>query len=301
MIRGSKFRQWISEFHLRREGLVLAAAFVAALAVQFIGPSTALAEDVSATAAEAEPAVAELTGAEIVERSSEREITKSEQKVRIVSRDPGGSEQLSAFALSAIDERGPDGEPTNGVRSRTRIDVSAPSDMRGTKYLIVGKHPGPNDEHVYQPSARRVRRVNLSATSFLGTDYTFGDFTPANASDSTHERLPDEVIDGEPVYVVESRVKEGVAAEYQRVIAYIEKQHFVPLRTRSFDEVDVEVKEMTAPLAKLRQFGDLWVASESTVRDLAQDTTSTLFIDELDTNPRFNGGTFSASRLTRGK
>ena len=252
---------------------------------------------------DAEPAAAtlELTGADIYALYTERRIAESKQNVRILSRDPGGSAQLSKFVLRVIDERDEAREPTHGIRFRMRMDVDSPADMRHTKYLIIGKDPGPNDEYVYSPSARRVRRVNLGSTSFLGTDYTFGDFTVGREGDYVHTRMPDEKVQGVDVYVVETVAKEGVEADYRKVIAYVEKEHNVALRTRSFDETEMEVKEMTAPLAQIRAFGDLWVASESTVTDLRQQTSSTMFIEDLDPAPNFNRATFSAGRLTRGK
>jgi len=243
---------------------------------------------------------AQLSGEEIYRRYTERKARQTQQDLRIISRDAGGSEQMSRFTLRVKDERDDQGRPTRQVRFRTRIDVSDPFDLRHTKYLIVTREPGPNEEFVYVPSTRRVRRADLTRTSFLGTDYTFGDFQVENVEDAVHRRLGDEEIDGVPVYVVESNVKDGIEAEYRKVVAYVEQDHFVPLRTRSWDDHGVEVKEMTAPHAKVRAFDDLWVASESTVRDLLENTTSTLHVDALDTKPSFKRSTFSSGRLARG-
>ena len=43
-------------------------------------------------------------------------------------------------------------------------EFKAPFDMRHTNYLMIAKDPGPDDEFVYQPSARRVRRIALKKT-----------------------------------------------------------------------------------------------------------------------------------------
>ena len=243
-----------------------------------------------------------LSAEAIHERYIAARTRESFQKLRVVSRDPGGSEQLSRFDLLVQDARDDEGKPTRGVRWRTRIDVDDPFDLRHTRYLIIEKHPGPNDEFVYQPSARRVRRVNLSKTSFLGTDYTFGDFAVRDYEEAVHTRHPDEEVDGQPVFVVETRVNGNTEeVDYPRTIVYLEKQHYLPLRTRSWDDADVEVKEMRAPADGIREFDGIWVATESTVRDLLQDTSSTLYVDEVDPKPKFKGGTFTSGRLSRGK
>ncbi len=242
-----------------------------------------------------------LSGREIYERYVEGRTRESFQKVRIVSVDPGGSEQLSRFDLRVQDARDENGAPTNGVRWRTRIDVHDPFDLRHTRYLIITNEPGPDDQFVYQPSARRVRRVDLSNTSFLGTDYSFGDIAVATVEDADHVRLPDEEIDGEAVYVVETRIKEAVDVEYRKTVVYLEQEHYLPLRSRSWDDDGVEVKEMTAPASKIREFGGVWVNAESTMRNLPLNTHSTLFVDELEANPKFNRATFSSGRLARGR
>jgi hypothetical protein len=58
---------------------------------------------------------------------------------------------------------------------------------------------------------------------------------------------------------------------------------------------------MTAPAEKIREFDRLWVATESTARDLQRNTSSMLYVDELDPRPKFNRGVFSSGRLARGK
>ena len=242
-----------------------------------------------------------LTGREIYQRFLDKRGRESFQKLRIISRDPGGSEQLSRFELLLQDARDEHGEPTNGVRWRTRIDVNDPPGIRHTKYLIITKQPGPNDEFVYQPSARRVRRVELGETSFLGTDFTFDDFGVQYIEDADYRRHPDAEIEDRPVYVVETTPRESSGSEYAKTMVYLEKERLVPLRVRSWDELGVAVKEATAPESKIQAFGETWVATESTVRDLRQNTSSTLFVDELDTQPNFKRGAFTTGRLARGK
>ena len=65
-------------------------------------------------------------------------------------------------------------------------------------------------------------------------------------------------------------------------------------------DTDVEVKEMTAPHALIRAFGETWVATESTMKDLRQRTSSSIYIDDLDTDPQFHKKVFAVSRLAQG-
>lgn len=286
---------------LHRTAATLAVFLPAAL----VSPVVSSGEDrVTPDAVEVEDALPEggsLTGRQIYERFLDNKFRQSFQELRVYSRDPGGNAQLTRFAISVQDERDDNDEPTNGVNARMLIEVSDPFDMRHTAYLMIAKEPGPDDEFVYQPSQRRVKRVDLKNQSLLGTDYTFNDIAFQNIEDADYKRLPDEVIDGTVVYVVEANVKETIDVEYHRTITYLEKEHYIPLRTRYWDDFGVEVKEMTAPYAKIRPFGKVWIGTESTMKDLRQQTSSTLIVDSLDTDPEFHRKTFSLTQLTRGK
>ena len=82
---------------------------------------------------------------------------------------------------------------------------------------------------------------------------------------------------------------------------YMEKEHYIPLRVRYWDDFGTEVKEMRASSESIRAFGDLWVATESTMRDIRQKTSSTLHIEDVDTDPNFHPRVFSTSVLAKGK
>jgi hypothetical protein len=243
---------------------------------------------------------ARLTGKEIYQRYIENKFSRSHQNLRVISRDPGGSEQLTRFEARLEDFRNEADEPVDGVVFKMLIGVSAPPDMRHTAYLIISKDPGPDDEFAYQPSRKRIRRLDLKNTSLFGTDYSFNDISFQKIEDADYERLPDEVIDGVPVYVVEANVKQEIDVQYHRTISYLETEHYVPLRTRYWDDFGVEIKELIAPHEKIRAFGDTWVATETTMTDLRQNTNSSIYVDHLDTEPVFHRMTFSVTRLAHG-
>ena len=112
---------------------------------------------------------------------------------------------------------------------------------------------------------------------------------------------PTKVLEEIPVYVIETNIKETVDVQYHRTMMYLEKEHYVPLKVRYWDDFDVEVKQMKSPPRSIRAFGDVWIATESTMRNLRQQTSSTLVVEEVDTDPQFHPRTFSVSLLHKGK
>jgi hypothetical protein len=241
-----------------------------------------------------------LTGREIYRRFLDNRFRRSTQEMRVVSRDPGGSQQTTAFRLSLEDFRDEDDEPTDGVRAKSLVEVQSPFDMRHTQYLMINKQPGPDDEFVYLPSERRVKRVSLRRTPLMGTDYTFDDVAYHDIDDAEYLRRPDEEIDGTSVYVIEALIRETRDVEYHKTVSYLEKGHYIPLKIRYWDAYGVEVKVMDAPAASISAFGDTWVATRSTMRDLLQGTSSSLHVDAMDTNPVFSPKLFTAARMNQG-
>ena len=132
----------------------------------------------------------------------------------------------------------------------------------------------------------------------MGTDYTFDDISWKNAEDADYERLADEEIEGTPVYVVEVTMKPFVDSEYETMRTWIEKEHFIPLRSLYRDENGVEIREMKAPASGIRDFNGTWVASESTMFNLKEKTSTKIIVDKLDANADLADRHFSTFQLT---
>ena len=133
----------------------------------------------------------------------------------------------------------------------------------------------------------------------IGTDFSFDDFLISldDLEDGEYQRHPDEIVEGVSCYVVEAFAKPSTKSRYSRSIAYLEKDHYVPLRTRYWDEVGVEVKEIVSPLRSIDEFDGAWIPTESTATDLLEETRSTLIIDELVPNPDLEDSSFAISKL----
>ena len=148
---------------------------------------------------------------------------------------------------------------------------------------------------------KRSARANLRGQNVAGTDFSFDDFltTLDDLEHATYRRLPDETVDGVSCYVVEATMLPASRSHYSRSVSAIEKEHYVPLRTRYWDEVGVEVKELRSPRASLKAYDGIWVPTESTMTDLLEGTQSTLTIVSVDPNPTLADNDFSTTALER--
>jgi outer membrane lipoprotein-sorting protein len=266
-----------------------------------LGPTPARAEASDLPSAEeiedAMPEGATLTGKEIWERYIENRMHSAVQHQRVISRDPGGNEQETRFWVRWKDFRDENHQAVEGVLGKTLVKFQEPFDMRHIGFLMIVHEDRDSDQWVYTPSSKRVRRIKLRGSTVMGTDYTFDDIAFQNVEDADYKRFPDEEINGEPVYVVEATLKPFVDSAYSRTRAYLEKEHYIPLRARYWDDSDVEVKEAESVASSIKEFNGTWVATNVTMKNLQQGTSSTIEVEKLDPNVEISENLFSLFRL----
>ena len=242
--------------------------------------------------------VGEFSGRQIYEQYYENRFHSAIQYQRVISTDPGGDRQTTRFWVRWKDYRDPEGNVVDRVISRTLIKFSEPFDLRSTGFLIVVNKDYSQDQWLYQPSARRVRRVDLVQATVGGSDLTFNDLGFLNLDDATYERLEDQEISGTPVYVVEAIAKPHVLSTYKKTLAFIDQEHYVPLRIRYWNTANVEIREMTASPDALKEFQGVWVVTSAMMVNLLEGTSSEVFIEDLDPNAEIADELFSTVRLT---
>lgn len=266
------------------------------------GPDDALELPTHEEIEDAVPEGATLTGRQIYERYLDnRQIHAAFQHQKLISTDPGGSTQTSRFWVRWKDYTDHDDKPVDGIYAKTLVRFTEPFDMRNTGFLMIAKEGGKSDQFIYRPSDRRVRRVNMSSGSLMGSDYSFDDIAFHNLEDAEYTRHADEELDGGPVYVVEAIAKPTAHSKYHRTLSYIEREHYVALKVRYWDGDGVEVKLLTAPRSSIKSFDGIWVATYSTMHNLQEDTTSEMIVEDLEPNPELTDRLFSLFKLSIGR
>ncbi len=244
------------------------------------------------------PEGSSLSGREIFDRFLDNRLHSAVQWQTVISRDPGGNEQRSRFWVRWKDYRDENKQAVEGVIAKTLLKFSAPEDMRQTGFLMVVNKDRSNDQFVWSPATGRVRRVRLSGVGIMGTDYTFDDIGWKSIEDAEYRRLPDEIMDGVGAFVLEVTMKPFVDSEYQTMRTWIDREHYVPLRTLYRDENGVEMREMIAEAASIQNFDGAWIATRSTMYNLKEKTSTSIYVEALDPDVALSDQAFSTLQLT---
>jgi hypothetical protein len=264
-------------------------------------PALAIA-GIAAASADPEPDFPDgLSARNIYERVLDNRFETSKQSLVLISHDRGGNtERLHARMAWAQYAEGT-GEHEKKISSRTILRYTEPDDLRGTGYLIINKIDAPNDQFVYFPSMRRVRRINLRGETIAGTDLSVEDIVPRELDDATYVRIPDAEVEGKPCFVIEATPRPEIESEYAKFLLVVEKEHYVPLRTRYWDSAGVEIKELRAEIDSIQQIEKVWLAMRSTMHQLIDGTHTELAVEDLEPNVELPARTFSQRELESGK
>lgn len=124
------------------------------------------------------------------------------------------------------------------------ILVTAPARDRGVAYLKRG-----TEIWNWQPSIDRVVKLppSMMSQSWMGSDFTNDDLVRESSivKDYHHKLIGDTTILNRPCYIIEMTTKEDAAIVWGKVITYIDKQDYLQLKNRFFDEDGFLVNIMT--------------------------------------------------------
>jgi hypothetical protein len=262
-------------------------------------------EPASETGAEAALANPQLDGDEIYRRVLDNRFDSYEEQLRMVSGDAAGNQQSVDLTLKYLNLEG----TSKKILSKSIAKYEAPQDVRHLGYLVINKRKGNDDQFVYRPSARRVRRINLRGEAVAGTDFAFEDVIPQEFEDASYKRLPDARIQERDCYVVEVYPTVDADSEYTKLEVSVDQRSFVPLQTRYWDNRKVLIKELRAQADSIEHYEEehggvvkeVFVARQSKMAHLLLGSYTDLSRSGTRPNRKLRERDFSERELTAGR
>lgn len=169
-------------------------------------------------------------------------------------RRDGGFQDFTAEVLMVLRNR--DGaESERRLRSRTlEVDgdgdkslviFDAPADVKGTAFLSYTHAVEPDDQWLYLPALKRVKRIAGANRSgpFMGSEFAYEDISSQELAKYRYRYLRDDRLDGEDCYVVERRPVYADSG-YTRQQVWFDRQHYRPLKIEFYDRRDTPLKTL---------------------------------------------------------
>ena len=199
---------------------------------------------------------AEEKGYEIAARSdrSDRGFKDSRVQLSMILRNAAGQESVRSLTFLTLED------PDESVGDKSLILFDSPKDISGTALLSHAKILDPDDQWLYLPALKRVKRISSANKSgpFVGSEFAFEDFTALELEKYDYRWLREEEVDGETMDVIE-RIPRYENSGYARQITWIDQGIWQIRKIEFYDRRDNLHK--TAVFEDYREYaGAVWRA-----------------------------------------
>ena len=238
----------------------------------------------------------QLTGREIMEQVEDYQLATSDSafnrmqlstcRFGISDNRITCAERPRVKSLESVSKNyGPEGKDTKGVTI-----VLEPAAERGIGMLSYAYDDAERDNEtwLYLSALGRVKRIasgnsddDSEPASVFGSEFTTEDTDTGKLEEYEINLLEETTEQGREVWVVEMIPNEERArkSRYSRVVDYIDKERFVPLRVEMYDQYGKEIKRLLA--SRIEKVNNVWMARSLTMMNLVSNRLSNMAILEI--------------------
>ena len=206
-------------------------------------------------------------------------------------RDRRGRERVREVRLKVLEV------PGDGDKSLFVFDE--PRDVQGTALLIHAHVDAQDDQWLYLPALKRIRRISASTRSgsFMGSEFSYEDMSAPEVEESTYKYLRDETC-GELTCTVTEHFPLDEKSGYSRRVVWQDTGEFRTWKMELYDRRDVHLKTLT--FADYRQFLDrFWRAGEQTMVNHLTGASTVLRMTEFRFGADLDESEFTQTALRR--
>jgi len=199
-------------------------------------PVLASAASAAAAPADIDPSLSpELRGRAIAEEMKRRDEgfgdTATELTMILTAAD--GRERIRRLSWQTLEVNA----PNEGDKSLTLFHE--PRDIEGTAFLSFTRVDRDDDQWLFLPALKRVKRItaNNKSSAFVGSEFAYEDLLSAEVEKFTYRWLKDDACGDLRCYVIERRPGYENSG-YSRQVVWIDQEEFRPMKIEYYDHKD---------------------------------------------------------------
>lgn len=153
-------------------------------------------------------------------------------------RNKHGDKSTRTIRLKTLEVTG------DGDKSMSIFDK--PADVKGTAFLTYSHAIKPDEQWLYLPALKRVKRINSKNKSgpFMGSEFAYEDLASQEVEKYTYKYIRDEKLNGVDCFVVE-RYPAYKHSGYTRQVAWVNKDRYVAEKIEFYDRKNDLLKTLT--------------------------------------------------------
>jgi outer membrane lipoprotein-sorting protein len=133
----------------------------------------------------------------------------------------------------------------DGDMSLTIFD--SPKDVKGTAFLNYTHKVGDDDQWLYLPALKRVKRISSSnkSGSFMGSEFAYEDIANQEVEKYTYKWLRDEIYENRDCFVTERYPVDKKNSGYSRQVAWLDRNEYRIWKVEYYDRKNAHLKTLT--------------------------------------------------------
>jgi len=167
-----------------------------------------------------------------------------------------------------------------GDGDKSLVIFNQPRDVKGTAFLSFTHKEGPDDQWLYLPALKRVKRIasNNKSGPFMGSEFAYEDISSQEVEKYTYKFIKEENLNGMDCFVIE-RYSVDKKSGYTRQVVWYDKDRYIPHKIVFYDRKNDLLKTLT--YHDYKQYLDkYWRAAKfSMVNHQTNKSTDLLFND----------------------
>jgi len=211
----------------------------------------------------------------------------------MVLRNAHGEESRRALRSRVLEVDG------DGDKSLTMFD--APADVRGTAFLSYSHPLEPDEQWLFLPALKRVKRIASANKSgpFMGSEFAYEDLSSDEVEKYRYRLLGEQELAGEKTFVLE-RIPRYEHSGYSRQQVWLSKQTYRPLRIDYYDRKGALLK--TATYHDYRRYeGRYWRAHRVEMANHQSGKSTTLLWSDFSFGNGLSERDFDRNSLKRAR
>jgi len=239
-------------------------------------------------------ATAEEKGFEIAARSDRSDLGfgDSEVELRMVLRNAAGQESTRSLRITTLEK------PDESVGDKSMVLFDTPRDIEGTALLSHAKILDPDDQWLYLPALKRVKRISSSNKSgpFVGSEFAFEDFTAIELNKFDYRHVGEETCADLTCDVIE-RTPRYEKSGYTRQVSWVDQTDFQIRKVEFYDRRGDLLKVLE--LGDYRNYEGVWRAHLLSMTNVQTRKQTELVYSDFKFGVGLSENDFVKGRLSR--
>ncbi|MGI9626712.1 MAG: outer membrane lipoprotein-sorting protein [Longimicrobiales bacterium] len=235
------------------------------------------------------------TGIEVAQRAEQVEGGFGDQSASLTMtlRNRNGDESTRRMRNLTLE--------VDGDGDKTLVIFDEPNDVKGTAFLNHTHKEGSDDQWLYLPALRRVKRIASDNKSgpFMGSEFAYEDISSQEVEKYSYAFVSAEDVEGTPMYVIERTPVDPKSGYTKQVVWYDQSENLLQ-RVDFYDRKSELLKTLTYHDYSHHE-GEYWRAARMEMVNHQTGKSTTLAFSEYAFKTGLTDRDFAESALRRAR